>query len=134
MAGGGGARSVLYFQWKFIFEGGRDMKPIYSRILLAAMIGGLPMALATPALADPVKTETDTSFEKGTTTTTTCTKEKGTWTCDTETKPGKNQGDVGSEDETTTQGNKKNFSPEPQGVGTEDLGCKPPSSNGKPCD
>jgi hypothetical protein len=110
------------------------MKPIYSRLLVAAMVGVLPMALATPALADKDKTTTESTFEQGTTTTTTCTKVKGTWECDTTAGPGQNQAGVGSEEETTTQGNKKNFSPEPQDVGTEDLGCDPPSSNGKPCD
>ena len=61
-----------------------------------------------------------------------CTKEKGTVVCTTFDGPGKNQGGVGTTTETTTQGNTSNFSPEPQGTGT-DSSCNPPSSNGKPC-
>ncbi len=51
---------------------------------------------------------------------TVCTKERGTWTCTT-TEPGKNekQEKFQMTTTTTTQGNQSNFSPEPQGTGTE---------------
>jgi hypothetical protein len=69
----------------------------------------LVLALAAPAFAGPLPDN--------------CTKDKGTVTC-TE-GPGKNQGGVGTSNE--TQGNTTNTSPEPQ-----DLGCtkKPPKAQG----
>jgi hypothetical protein len=109
------------------------MKAITRFAVATLAVAALLLALALPALAAKEKTFTETTFEQGTTTTTTCTKVKGQWVCETTEQPGKNQGGVGSSDETTTQGNLSNFSPEPQGVGEEDLGCNPPSSNGKPC-
>ena len=56
-----------------------------------------------------------------------CVKERGTWTCTTTTS-GKNEKQPKFQETTTTttKGNLKNFSPEPQGTGTETV-C------GKPC-
>ena len=69
----------------------------------------LVLALAAPAFTAPLPDN--------------CTKDKGTVTC-TE-GPGKNQGGVGTSNE--TQGNTTNTSPEPQ-----DLGCEknPPKAQG----
>jgi hypothetical protein len=61
-----------------------------------------------------------------------CTKDQGTVTCTTFDGPGNNQAGVGETTESTTQGNTSNFSPEPQGTGT-DSSCNPPKSNGAPC-
>ena len=58
-----------------------------------------------------------------------CVKEKGTITCTTFDGPGKNRGGVGTTTTTTTQGNTHNFSPEPQGTGTDST-CRPPKSQG----
>ena len=75
-------------------------------LVVAALV---VIALAVPALAAPLPDN--------------CTKENGTVTC-TE-GPGKNQGGVGTSNE--TKGNTKNTSPEPQ-----DLGCdkNPPKAQG----
>ncbi len=61
-----------------------------------------------------------------------CERVQGTVTCTTTTAPGKNQGGVGSTEETQTQGNTKNKSPEEQ-QGLEDT-CtvNPPKSQGAP--
>jgi hypothetical protein len=61
-----------------------------------------------------------------------CTKDQGTVTCTSFEGPGNNQGGVGETEETTTQGNTSNFSPEPQGTG-QTSSCNPPSSQGAPC-
>ena len=61
-----------------------------------------------------------------------CTKVQGQVTCSTFEGPGMNQAGVGTTTESTTQGNTTNFSPTPQGTGTESS-CNPPTSNGAPC-
>jgi hypothetical protein len=61
-----------------------------------------------------------------------CTKTQGTVNCTTFEGPGNNQAGVGTTTDTQTQGNTKNFSPEPQEPGTS-TSCKPPKSQGAPC-
>ena len=61
-----------------------------------------------------------------------CTKDRGEVTCTTFEGPGKNQAGVGTTTEKETQGNTTNTSPEPQDLDTTSS-CKPPSSQGKPC-
>ena len=79
------------------------------RITIFVVAAMLALALAAPAFAAPLPDN--------------CTKTQGTVTC-TE-GPGKNQGGVGTSDE--TQGNTTNKSPAPQ-----DLECekKPPKAQG----
>ena len=80
------------------------------RISLLFVAALVMMALAVPAFAAPLPDN--------------CTKDRGTVTC-TE-GPGKNQGGVGTSDE--TQGNTTNKSPAPQ-----DLECEknPPKAQGQ---
>jgi len=61
-----------------------------------------------------------------------CTKDKGTVTCTTFEGPGNNQAGVGTTTSTETQGNTTNKSPEPQNL-QDSQSCKPPSSQGRPC-
>jgi len=61
-----------------------------------------------------------------------CTKVQGTVTCTTFEGPGNNQAGVGETTNTETQGNTSNKSPEPQDL-TDTESCKPPSSQGAPC-
>ena len=61
-----------------------------------------------------------------------CTKEQGEVTCTTFDGPGKNQAGVGETTTTETNGNTKNTSPEPQDLDSS-TSCKPPSSQGNPC-
>jgi hypothetical protein len=82
-----------------------------SLVWVAAFMAAMMMvATAVPAFAETV-----------------CTKEKGTWTCTTTTS-GKNEKQEKFQETTTTttQGNQTNFSPEPQGTGTE-------TECGEPC-
>jgi hypothetical protein len=62
-----------------------------------------------------------------------CTKEQGTVTCTTFEGPGKNQGGVGETTITETQGNTSNKSPEEQQDLEDSQSCRPPSSQGRPC-
>ena len=61
-----------------------------------------------------------------------CTKVQGTVVCSTFEGPGNNQAGVGETTVTQTQGNTTNFSPAPQEPGTT-TSCKPPKSQGNPC-
>ena len=61
-----------------------------------------------------------------------CTKVQGQVTCTTFEGPGNNQAGVGETTVTETQGNTSNKSPDPQDL-EDSESCKPPSSNGKPC-
>lgn len=61
-----------------------------------------------------------------------CTKDRGTVVCSTFDGPGQNQAGVGETTTTQTQGNTTNFSPAPQDPGTT-TSCKPPKSQGNPC-
>ena len=61
-----------------------------------------------------------------------CDRDKGTVTCTVFEGPGMNQGGVGTTDETETQGNTKNKSPEePQDL-TDECSWSPPNSQGAP--
>jgi hypothetical protein len=77
------------------------------------------MALAVPAFAAPLPDN--------------CTKTQGTVTCTTFEGPGKNQAGVGETTNTETQGNTKNKSPEDQQDLEDTQSCKPPNSQGAPC-
>jgi hypothetical protein len=61
-----------------------------------------------------------------------CTKVKGTVTCTTFEGPGNNQAGVGTTTFDQTQGNTTNKSPDPQDL-QQGSSCKPPTSNGLPC-
>jgi hypothetical protein len=61
-----------------------------------------------------------------------CTKEQGTVTCTTFEGPGNNQAGVGTTTTNETQGNTDNTSPTPQDLQSGST-CKPPTSNGAPC-
>ena len=61
-----------------------------------------------------------------------CTRTQGTVTCTTFDGPGNNQGGVGTTEETETQGNTTNKSPEPQDL-QDSESCNPASSKGRPC-
>jgi len=61
-----------------------------------------------------------------------CTKQQGTVTCTTFEGPGNNQGGVGTTTNAETQGNTENTSPAPQDLETTSS-CRPPSSQGAPC-
>ena len=61
-----------------------------------------------------------------------CDRVQGTVTCTTFDGPGNNQAGVGTTDETETQGNTKNKSPEePQDL-TDECSWSPPNSQGAP--
>ena len=61
-----------------------------------------------------------------------CDRDQGTVTCTTFDGPGNNQAGVGTTDETETQGNTKNKSPEePQDL-TDECSWSPPNSQGAP--
>jgi ABC-type glycerol-3-phosphate transport system substrate-binding protein len=62
-----------------------------------------------------------------------CTKDHGTVTCTTFDGPGNNQGGVGETTIDETQGNTKNKSPEESQDLDSSSSCKPPSSQGAPC-
>ena len=82
------------------------------RMIMLVATALLVVALAAPAFAAPLPSN--------------CTKDMGTVTCTTNEGPGKNQGGVGTADE--TQGNTTNKSPEEQ----QELDCtkKPPKAQG----
>lgn len=61
-----------------------------------------------------------------------CTRVQGTVTCTTFEGPGNNQAGVGTTTSTETKGNLENTSPEPQDLDSAST-CKPPKSNGTPC-
>lgn len=62
-----------------------------------------------------------------------CTKDRGTVTCTTFEGPGNNQAGVGTTTSDETQGNTSNTSPEePQELESTST-CKPPKSQGAPC-
>jgi hypothetical protein len=61
-----------------------------------------------------------------------CTKDQGQVNCTTFEGPGNNQAGVGETTTTETQGNTENKSPEPQDL-QDTQSCKPPSSQGAPC-
>ena len=61
-----------------------------------------------------------------------CTKVRGEVTCSTFEGPGNNQAGVGTTTVVETQGNTSNTSPEPQDLDTTSS-CKPPKSQGAPC-
>ena len=87
------------------------MKRIILMLTVAAMMAvAMVVSVPSAAFADTV-----------------CTKERGTWTCTTTTS-GKNEKQPKFQETTTTttQGNQSNFSPEPQGTGTE-------TTCGQPC-
>ena len=77
------------------------------------------MALAVPAFAAPLPDN--------------CTKTQGTVTCTTFEGPGNNQAGVGETTNTETQGNTTNKSPEDQQDLEDTQSCKPPNSQGAPC-
>ena len=86
-------------------------------LLIAAAL--LVLALSAPvALAAPLPDN--------------CTKVQGQVTCTTFDGPGNNQAGVGETTITETQGNTENKSPEPQDL-QDSSSCKPPSSQGNPC-
>jgi len=89
--------------------------------LLIAAAAGLMLAAgaATPASAGALPDN--------------CTKDKGTVTCTTFDGPGNNQAGVGETTLDETQGNTTNKSPEePQDLDSSSS-CKPPNSQGAPC-
>jgi hypothetical protein len=61
-----------------------------------------------------------------------CERVQGTVTCTTFEGPGKNQGGVGSTEETETQGNTTNKSPEDQQGLQDSCTTNPPKSKGAP--
>jgi hypothetical protein len=77
------------------------------------------MALAVPAFAAPLPDN--------------CTKTQGTVTCTTFEGPGNNQAGVGETTNTETQGNTTNKSPKDQQDLEDTQSCKPPNSQGAPC-
>ena len=93
------------------------LRTIKRWLLLPVLAGGL---LLVPLGSSASKLSSD------------CTKQQGTVTCTTFSGPGNNQAGVGTTTTSTTQGNTSNFSPTPQGTGTESS-CKPPKSQGTPC-
>ena len=62
-----------------------------------------------------------------------CDRDHGTVTCTTFDGPGNNQAGVGETTTTETQGNTKNKSPEEQQDLDDSSFCKPPKSQGNPC-
>jgi hypothetical protein len=62
-----------------------------------------------------------------------CTKTQGTVNCTTFEGPGNNQAGVGETTNTETQGNTTNKSPEDQQDLEDTQSCKPPNSQGAPC-
>jgi hypothetical protein len=89
-------------------------------VLIAAAAGLLLAAgAATPASAGQLPDN--------------CTKDKGTVTCTTFDGPGNNQGGVGETTVDETQGNTTNKSPEESQDLDSSTSCKPPKSQGAPC-
>jgi hypothetical protein len=89
-------------------------------VLIAAAAGLLLAAgAATPASAGQLPDD--------------CTKDKGTVTCTTFDGPGNNQGGVGETTVDETQGNTTNKSPEESQDLDSSTSCKPPKSQGAPC-
>ena len=94
------------------------MRRIRSVLVLAALLTASLFAL--PLLSNGAQLSSN------------CTKVKGTVVCSTFEGPGNNQAGVGETTVTQTQGNTTNFSPAPQEPGTT-TSCKPPKSQGNPC-
>ena len=90
----------------------------YRATVLGVMFLGASVFAMTPAKGAPLPDN--------------CTKTQGTVTCTTFEGPGNNQAGVGTTTNTETQGNTTNKSPAPQDL-QDTQSCKPPSSQGRPC-
>jgi hypothetical protein len=92
----------------------------HSRKVLSAVLVAAAFALVAiiPAQAAPLPDN--------------CTKEQGQVTCTTFEGPGNNQAGVGTTTSDETQGNTTNTSPAPQDLDSTSS-CRPPSSQGAPC-
>ena len=89
-------------------------------MMMVALAAFLVAALSVSALSAFAAADKDPDDD--------CNKTRGQWVCTTQDFPGNSEENANvtpggtTTDTTTTQGNKENFSPEPQGTGTECTG------------